>query len=217
MKKYIFSIDGNIGSGKSTLIERLKTVQLINGIRLFFLPEPVGIWNEIKDSAGVSILEKYYSDQKRYAFSFQMMAYITRLKQIRDCIAETPDECIIITERCMYTDREIFAKMLFNSGKIEEIEYSIYLKWFDEFIKEIHISGIIYVRTDPETCVSRINKRNRKGEDSIPIEYLTDCHDYHEQWINSEPSVLVLDGCLEQTERWINEISNFIFVKTVEK
>jgi deoxyadenosine/deoxycytidine kinase len=209
--KYIFSIDGNIGSGKSTLIENLKTIKIINGLEVFFLPEPVSVWNTVTDSSGVSILEKYYFDQKRYAFSFQMMAYITRLKQIRDCLAATPVDCIIITERCMYTDREIFAKMLFDCGKIEEIEYTIYLKWFDFFISDFTISGIIYVKTLPSTCLGRVNSRNRKGEETIPLSYLTDCHRYHEQWLNAHDSVLVLNG--ELSELKIDEISNFIFNK----
>ena len=189
--KYIFSIDGNIGSGKSTLLNTLKKQNINN---LIFLPEPVDTWNEIKDNNGITILEKYYSDQKRYAFSFQMMAYITRLKQIKDCLNNSPDNCIILTERCIYTDREIFAKMLYNSGKIEDIEYYIYLKWFDEFIKDISITGIIYIKTIPETCLKRVNSRNRKGEESIPLDYLTECHNYHEQWLNNYSNVLILDG-----------------------
>ena len=126
--KLIFSIEGNIGSGKSTLIDRIKFSNKIENV--IYLPEPVSIWNEIKDSNGVGILEKYYQDQKRYAFSFQMMAYISRLSLIRKALA-THGDCIIITERSIYTDREIFAKMLHDSGKIEDIEYSIYLRWFN--------------------------------------------------------------------------------------
>ena len=55
----IFSIEGNIGSGKSTLIENLKKYET----SFIYLPEPVDLWNEIKDSSGVTILEKYYQDQ----------------------------------------------------------------------------------------------------------------------------------------------------------
>ena len=74
----IISIEGNIGSGKSTLLERLKEVCQLDP-SICFIQEPVDIWNTIKDSSGETILEKYYDDQHKYAFSFQMMAYITRL------------------------------------------------------------------------------------------------------------------------------------------
>ena len=55
----------------------------------------------------------------------------------------------IITERSIYTDSNVFAKMLYDDKKITLIEYTIYKKWFDEFISEIPISKIIYVKTDP--------------------------------------------------------------------
>ena len=180
----LFSIEGNIGSGKSTLIKKLKEL----GKSVIYLPEPVDIWNTVTDSSGVTIIEKYYSDQKKYAFSFQMMAFITRIKQIRDF---GDSDCIVLTERCVYTDREIFAKMLYDSGKIEDVEYSIYLKWFDYFVKDINLSGIIYLRVDPDICSERITKRGRKGE-TIPIEYLAECHDYHENWIDSLPESMKL-------------------------
>ena len=121
------------------------------------------------------------------------MAYITRLKQLSDAIDTSPANCIILSERCIYTDREIFAKMLFDSGKIEEINYSIYLKWFDFFIKDIKLSGIIYIKTSPEVCYQRVIKRSRKGEGIIPLEYLTSCHEYHEKWLtNKEFNVLTI-------------------------
>jgi deoxyadenosine/deoxycytidine kinase len=192
MKK-IISIEGNIGSGKSTIIEQLKNENCIN---LIFLPEPVDIWNEIKDCNGVTILEKYYSDNKRYSFSFQMMAYITRLSQLRKEIKNAPDNSIIITERCLYTDRNVFAKMLYDSGDIEDIEYTIYLKWFDEFT-DFKMSGFIYIQTNPEICFDRIKIRNRKGEENVPLEYLRNCHKYHEEWINNVSNVVnvrVLNG-----------------------
>ena len=52
--KYIISIEGNIGSGKSTLLELFKKNE-----QFIFLPEPVNIWNQIKDTSGKTILENY--------------------------------------------------------------------------------------------------------------------------------------------------------------
>ena len=192
----LYSIEGNIGSGKSTIIAALKKNENENFI---FLPEPVDIWNEITDTSGVTILEKYYQDSKRYAFSFQMMAYITRLNQLKNIIANSNENAIIITERCLYTDSEIFAKMLYDTGKIEHIEYSIYKRWFDEFAEISKLSGIIYIKTTPDVCAQRITLRNRKGE-TIPIDYLEMCHQYHETWIIKNipvignPPVLIVNG-----------------------
>jgi len=190
----IFSIEGNIGSGKSTTVKRLQDA-LKDNSKFVFLPEPVDQWNLIKDSQGVTILEKYYLDKKRYSFSFQMMAYITRLSQIKKCIESYPEDTIIITERCLYTDYYVFAKMLYDQGLIEEIEYSIYKKWFSEFEQYTQINGLIYISTTPEICKERITTRNRTGESVIDIEYLVECNSYHDQWILSHSGeVLVLDG-----------------------
>jgi thymidylate kinase len=203
--KYIISIEGNIGSGKSTLLELFKKNE-----QFIFLPEPVNIWNQIKDTSGKTILEKYYQDQKRYAFSFQMMAYITRLSLIREAIKNAPEESIIITERSIYTDREIFAKMLYDTNKIEDIEYSIYLRWFNEF-SESNLHGIIYIKASPETCLRRIEHRNRKGEESIPLSYLEDLHFYHEKWINTtDIPVLFVDGEPKQDNFTILKIKDFV-------
>ena len=207
----IISIEGNIGSGKSTLINKLKDS---NNMGIVFLPEPVDEWNKVVDSQGVNILTKYYSNQNRYAFSFQMMAFITRIKQLNEAILKYSNtDLIIITERCVFTDREIFAKMLFDSGKIEDIEYSIYLQWFDYFIKNIDIGGIIYVKSDPETCFDRIGIRNRQGE-SIPLDYLISLDKYHNTWLIDKPNLLVLNGNLNYLESlpelWTTEINSYL-------
>ena len=188
----IVSIEGNIGSGKTTLIQRLKK----ENTSFIFLPEPVDLWNEIKDSSGVSIIEKYYANKQKYSFSFQMMAYITRLSQLKKCIETAPENSIIITERCLNTDRYVFAKMLYDTKFIEDIEYSIYTRWFDEFKEFTNISALIYIQTTPEVCLERTHIRNRKGEELIPLSYLSSCHNYHENWIidNNNVPLLILNG-----------------------
>lgn len=211
----IISIEGNIGSGKSTLVRNLKKRYPASdsGSVFVFLQEPVDEWASVVDSNGVGILENYYSDQKKYAFSFQMMAYISRLKQTMSAIKSNKQESIIITERSVYTDKNIFAKMLFDSGILSFMDYSIYNKWFDFFIEEVKIDAVIYVKTSPEVCLERINKRSRQGE-NIPIEYLIDCNKYHENWLTGNDNILVLDGNVEYPEsdlptKWIEQIEAF--------
>ena len=197
----IYSIDGNIGSGKSTIVDNLKEKffdrYLENEkVEFVFIDEPVDIWEEIKDESGENILQKFYKDQEKYSFSFQMMAYISRLHKLKSVIDKSKKKVtVIITERSVFTDYEIFAKMLYNDGKIETINFTIYKMWFSEFIKDIPFKGVIYIKTDPALCSERISIRNRQGE-NISLDYLEKCHEYHERWINklSESSKLVIDG-----------------------
>ena len=216
----IISIEGNIGSGKSTFVKNLAKVlpDLLKKYKIIFLQEPIDEWNNIKDEHGITILEKFYNDQKKYAFSFQMMAYISRLNIIKNTVKNNP-QSIIITERSMFTDREVFAKMLYDEKKIELIDYKIYLKWFDSFIEDYPIDGLIYINTNPEICKKRIIKRARKGE-NISIEYLKSCHTYHDKWLSStETDIIFLDGNLNFNENilndWVYKIINFINLKRI--
>jgi len=136
----IASIDGNIGSGKTTGKEKLR--EYIMSLKkskteaddsIIFVDEPTCEWEQIKDDNGVPILTNLYKDVKRFAFRFQMMAYITRLNKIRQAL-RTPKVKLIITERCLLTDAHVFAKMLYDDKKIEQDEYDIYTRWFDAYV-----------------------------------------------------------------------------------
>ena len=83
----LVTVQGNIGSGKSTLVERLR--KRFNGANVCFLQEPLHIWNTITDKNGTPMLTLYYGNQKKYAFSFQMMAYISRLHILKEAIRDT--------------------------------------------------------------------------------------------------------------------------------
>ena len=146
----------------------------------------------IKDNNGEDILSKFYRDQHKYGFSFQMMAYISRISILKKLVKENPNS-IIFTERSVYTDKKVFAQMLYDQGKIEQIDFIIYNKWFEHFLDEIDITGVIYIKTDPVNCFERIIKRNRKGE-TIPLEYLQMCHNYHEKWLDEQSNVQRFDG-----------------------
>lgn len=197
----LLSIEGNIGSGKSSFIRQLRSKEWSPNV--IFLDEPVQDWETIKDSeSNKTMLELFYTDQERNAFSFQMMAYITRLTKIRNAIRSYKGDgpLILITERCLFTDKNVFAKMLYDSKQIREVDYAIYTKWFDEFIKDIPTPIIIYVKTKPSICYNRIHLRSRTGEESIPLSYLKKCHEYHDDWIYTMPNVVTLNGDYDKLE-----------------
>lgn len=196
----IFSVEGNIGSGKSTLIKHLKKeIKDICGLRVIYLEEPVDIWQTIKDKEGNNIIKRYYDNQKEFAFQFQMMAYITRITQLRKAV-QLHKDCIIITERSILTDKNVFAKMLHDNNTLDEISHQIYLKWFDELSMNLKIDSCIYIKTNPETSLKRVLKRNRPGE-TLSIDYLKICHENHEEWLQNSEYVLLLNGEREYKEK----------------
>lgn len=197
----IISFDGNIGSGKSTTCEEYEQylkneihtcvgggekAQLFPNITSFkeevcFLDEPVALWNEVCDEHGVNILTNLYKNIRANAFKFQMMAYISRLSLLRKAVKD-PKIKLIITERSVETDRNVFAKMLYDVGDISHDEFQIYTLWFDEFLTDVPLGGIVYIHASPDVCLERIHKRARSGE-TIQADYIQRCHQYHEDWI----------------------------------
>jgi len=186
----IITIEGNIGAGKSTFVEFLKEECKNIGLsNIIFLQEPVDEWTKIKVN-NVTILEKFYQEPEKYAFSFQMMAYISRLAILQKAIKENPD-AIIISERCLLTDKYVFAKMLHDSNKIDPYSYQIYNLWFNEFFDKLPKHKHIYLKSSPDLIKYRINKRNRTGENNIDIEYLTKCNDYHVNYFDNNNNLLM--------------------------
>ena len=205
----IYTIDGNIGSGKSTFIQNLKEYFSGNE-RIHFLKEPVDVWLTIKDSEK-NIIERFYENQEKYSFCFQMSAYISRLDEIKKALKSKYD--IIFCERSVFTDKFIFAKMLYEDNKINDIEYQVYNKWFYHFIEELPEFKKIYIKTDPNVSYTRIIKRKRSGEENISLEYIRRCHDCHEEWLQD---AVILNGNEdneinpEMYEKWFKIVKNLI-------
>jgi deoxyadenosine/deoxycytidine kinase len=179
-KPMLISIEGNIATGKSTVFEYIKTLNL----PIYFVDEPVSEWLQIKDKNNINALQCFYQDQKRNSFCFQILAYITRLKKLMDAIKENPNS-IIITERCIETDKYVFAKMLYEADNINSIEWETYNYWYNCFSDISKVDLILYIVTEPEECYKRINTRNRTEEVNISLDYLKQCHIKHEDWLNS--------------------------------
>jgi ribonuclease HI len=73
--------------------------------------------------------------------------------------------------------------MLYDDGKIGEVEFQIYMRWYSEFTKQIKVAQTLYIRADPDVCMERIRTRGRPGEEGISAAYLETCHKYHDDMI----------------------------------
>lgn len=188
-KPFLVSIEGNIGAGKSTLINHLKT----NHLNCNYIEEPLAIWSTIKNDDGRNLLETYYSDRNRWSFTFQMCALLSRFKSIEGSVTNggvpfrsSSDKSVFVSERCLDTDYHCFTKMLHSDGAISGMEMKIYEQYYDHFLAmSTPLSAIIHVDTNPEMCHERIKQRNRRGEDEISIEYLRALDYWTRKWIES--------------------------------
>ena len=181
----IYSCEGNIGAGKTTLLNHLKKLaKSCNEYKIIVLIEPVDVWSTVCSPDGLNILENFYKDPVKYAFPFQVLAFTTRLTMLKNAIKANPDCEVIICERSLYADGNIFAKMLYDDGMMDHLSYQIYRRMYEDAIEEFPLTGVIYLTISPELCAKRIVQRGRSGEENISLEYLEKCFKYHETWLN---------------------------------
>ena len=189
----IISIEGNIGTGKSTLLSILRN-KYKDYEKIKFVDEPLESWLNLKDTDGENILEKFYKNQSRWSYSFQMNAFITRSKSILNA---NPTKNIVIIERSVITDRRVFAELLRSSGKISELEWKLYEEWYNWLLNDYNVKPDIYVylRCSPDVSFSRMKSRARKEEDIVPKDYITLVADKHDDWLlnEHESAVVTLD------------------------
>ena len=210
----IIYVEGNIGSGKSTLMNILKK----HFKSILCILEPVDEWVRTKDTAGTNILQHFYKDPHQWSFPFQMNTFITRVQKI----ALIPPNKNAIVERSVFTDKHCFAKNLYESNLLHELEWTLYNRWFTWLCDTFNIqsTAYIYLRTTPDTCFDRIQQRSRNGESSISLDYLNTLHEKHETWMATEQDhgtpVLTIDvnqdfeHTPEQLQTILNQIDQFI-------
>ena len=171
------SIEGNIGAGKSTLLQVL-TKNFGDELEIKF--EPVDRW---KDCRGSNLLEAFYKDPKRYAYTFQSFAFITRMMD------HVQTRNILVFERSPLSDY-CFAKNCYDLGLMNDLEWNVYQEWWSHFTKILPSAmpeGIIFLNTSPEKCLERVNTRSRSEEKTLELSYLIRLHEQHQEWF-SDPN-----------------------------
>lgn len=168
-------VEGNIGCGKTTFLEHFAQFSQVE-----VLKEPVDRWRDVN---GHNLLQLMYEDPERWAMPFQSYVQLTML----DHHLHKSSKPVKLMERSIYSSRYCFVENLHKSGKMLGSEFEVLDEWF-KFATEnsdlnINVDLIIYLRTTPEKALERVNIRNRSEENSIPLEYLKDLHDLHEDWL----------------------------------
>jgi deoxyadenosine/deoxycytidine kinase len=193
----VISIEGNVGAGKTTLIQALgATLQNERKANIAVLQEPVGDWLKITNGKD-NILHLFYQNPTKYAFMFQALVGITTMLQLTRIADENPALEIILSERSLLTTQAVFAESLIEAAAMDTIEAGMYQKIFDdELIQWMYPKGIIYLKTDPSECLERIAKRGRIEERNITEEWLERCQHKHEKMLdeNAETTNIELDG-----------------------
>merc|ERR1719361_403638 len=207
-------IEGNIGSGKSTLIKSLAS----SGYEVY--PEPVRErWGQF--------LPILYNDPARWGMCFQMevLDWFHSLKEsfnqhaglLKKAQAEATligswisKQDLVIVERSPQSAFEIFTTNLHDCGLLTDWEKSLLLRFYH--LTRWRLAKLFYLRTPPETCCDRIRQRSRNGEEQVDEDLLQALHNKHEELYMGQDNVVVIDGTLERTQvqnRLLEELTKF--------
>ena len=191
-KPFTILVEGNIGSGKTTLIDSLKNIP-----NLELLTERIADW---KNVGGHNLFNLVYTGGLKYHYLFQMTVLRS---QLMDKLART-DKKIRIFERSPYSSFHVFIEGV--KHKIQDVEYKSLEKWFNfatvpeglNFKPDL----IVYLQTTPEIAYRRLSNRERPEEARITFEYIKKIHELHENWLIQgkkpipAPVLVITQDCL---------------------
>ena len=167
MPKRLILVAGNIGSGKTSLTERI-------GERMH--------WKTAYESvADNPYLPDFYANMKQWSFHLQIFFLGHRAQQHLDMYEDTHSAII---DRSIYEDAYIFVRALHEMGNITERDYATYRQVFDIVVKKLPApSLLIYLEAPVDTLIKRIQCRGREMESSISRDYLELLDSFYQDWI----------------------------------
>jgi len=168
MDKFIV-IAGNIGAGKTTLVEILSNRL---GFSPFYEPHEENPY-----------LADFYEDMESWSFHSQVYFLTRRLKIHKELLLA---EGSVVQDRSVYEDAEIFARNLFLQGDFSTRDYSVYQDLYHILASLLPPPNLmVYLRASVDTLMQRIAKRGREYEMGISREYLARLNDLYEDWMNA--------------------------------
>ena len=171
------AIEGNIGAGKTTLVNKIADDFNAKTVLERFADNP--------------FLPKFYEDQMRYAFPLEMSFLADRYQQISDDLAQFD-----LFKDFIVADYHIFKSLIFAKVTLSDDEYRLYRKLFEIIYKEMKKPDLyIYLYQNTERLLQNIKLRGREYEQNIPAEYLEKINHGYLDYIKSQPdlNVLIID------------------------
>ena len=160
---------GNIGVGKTTFTKLLSK-------SLDWTP----YFESVTDNP---YLNDFYGDMKRWGFNLQVY-FLHKRFQMHQTMSKS--STCVIQDRTIYEDMEIFARNLYQLGKLSKRDWENYSGLFavmTSYLKKPDL--IIYLRAETDTLISRIKNRGRDYENSIDPEYVHTLNLSYDRWIRS--------------------------------
>ncbi len=163
----IIGIAGNIGAGKTSLVEFLTSTYQITP---FYEPNDSNPY-----------LDDFYQDMQRWAFHSQLYFLASKFK-IHQMVEKIPG--VVVQDRTVFEDVEIFATALQQTGKINQRDWQTYLSFYASIRSTIKPPDLmIYLKCSIRTTRKRIKIRGRTMEQNMPLGYLKRLEKLYQNWI----------------------------------
>jgi len=174
------AIAGNIGSGKTTLTR--------------ILSKHYGWEAHYEDVDDNPYLNDFYADMQRWSFNLQIYFLNSRFNQILEIRKKNKT---VIQDRTIYEDAYIFAPNLHAMGLMSTRDFENYYTLFNLMASLVQPPDLtIYLRASVPTLVNQIQKRGRKYENSIRLDYLKRLNERYESWVETyrDGKLLIVDA-----------------------
>src|SRR3989339_129067 len=174
------AIAGNIGSGKTTLTR--------------ILSKHYGWEAHYEDVDDNPYLNDFYADMQRWSFNLQIYFLNSRFNQILEI---RKHDKTVIQDRTIYEDAYIFAPNLHSMGLMSTRDFENYYTLFNLMASLVQPPDLIlYLRASVPTLVNQIQKRGRKYENSIRLDYLKRLNERYESWVETyhDGKLLIVDA-----------------------
>lgn len=166
--KRFVAIAGNIGAGKSSLVDFLSHEY---GIAPFFEPNETNPY-----------LSDFYRDMKAWSFHSQIY-FLSKKFRIHQELTAT--EQPVLQDRTIYEDAEIFAENLYRQKKMSKRDYETYRALYEAIVAQLRPPTLmIYLRCSIPALKKRIKLRGRADEQNLPRGYLERLDQLYEEWFS---------------------------------
>lgn len=174
-------VAGNIGAGKSTLVDFLCRTYKVEP---FFEPNATNPY-----------LKDFYKNMRQWAFHSQLY-FLTHKFRIHQQLEKERKHRTVVQDRTIYEDAEIFATYLHRRRNISRRDWELYQALYASIVESLEPPDLmIYLRASVRTVRKRIKLRGRPEEQRIPVSYLRSLNTLYEEWFNAwdRSPTLVLD------------------------
>ena len=187
------AFEGNIGAGKTTLVQKIA--------------EDFNAKTVLERFADNPFLPKFYKDQNRYAFPLEMSFLADRYQQLSDDLAQFD-----LFKDFIVADYHIFKSLIFAKITLAEDEYRLYRNLFDIIYKEMPKPDLyVYLYQNSERLLQNIKKRGRTYEQNIEAEYLDKINNGYLDYIKSQKDLNVL--IIDVSERdFVKKHEDYLFI-----